>query len=1091
MRLTFFRKLLIGFGVILLLTCIVGAVGYYGLSDVRERMNNVINTNAELQRLVKEIKDSLLRARASEKDFLLSGDQKYVDQVSEEIDQIKRGCERLYALVNEPEDREKVLEVASFADEYHRGFLAVVEKMNEKGTASQGLTALFREKALQLEGTVKETGQKQLILDLVNIRRHERDYQLYGSVGSVGELRERIQAFRAHVKGVPIGHGARRKLEQQIDEYWRLFTRIIVLDAGIERLRGVYSSTAVSIGAMVEEISEQSSKWAKEAVVETERTFTRSRNAAIATLLFSLGLGLGLAVLISRGISGPVLKLSEAARRVAEGDLSQRVNVKSRDELSQLCDAFNQMIEDLRRSRAEIEEYSRTLEKKVEERTLQLQQAHRRLEESYQQLTEFSKISTAIIQEKDLKKICTQIATAITKYSNFSRAVISLIDDSGMRRRVAHAGVTEEEANELAQGDYGKAQIETIMQERFRIGNSYYIPYGTEGFHTEGIKSRLPVEKTVGWNPHDYLFIPLYGKGGKVIGLISVDDPKDGRAPTEDSLRPLELFASQAAQAIEDARLEAKILEQNEQLAKANVRLKEVDRLKSEFLANMSHELRTPLNSIIGFSEILTDGLAGELNPEQAEFINNIYISGKHLLGLINDILDLSKIESGKMVLERSKFDLKDLLEEVRTTVSSLMDKKDQVLAIEVDDRIGSVVADRFKVKQILLNLLSNASKFTPEQGRISVNCRLKDEGNPDTLLISVTDTGVGIKPEDQDAIFEAFRQADGSSSRQYGGTGLGLTITKKLVEMHGGEIWVQSEYGKGSTFSFTLPIRSDYEEKPKRMPGPPRVKGRLDKGPVMIVEDDPASNDLLSFYIRQEGYETTQIYEGTNVVEEAARLKPLLLVLDIMLPGKDGWTVLQELKADPRTRDIPVVIVSVLDNVELGLSLGAVDYLVKPIKKERLLAILQRTSLTTKVRAGGAKILVVDDEPQLVDLVSTILESEGFTVLKAYGGREAVEIVRQERPDLMVLDLLMPGMDGIEVIYALHADEALKGIPVIVFTAKELTEEDKEVLNGRIQSLMTKGGFNREQFLSHVRRALGIEDQRGAENGEETNTRG
>ena len=318
-----------------------------------------------------------------------------------------------------------------------------------------------------------------------------------------------------------------------------------------------------------------------------------------------------------------------------------------------------------------------------------------------------------------------------------------------------------------------------------------------------GITSRIPPQQTVDWHPNDYLFIPLCGKEGNFIGLISVDDPKDGRIPTEETLAPLEAFAQQAAHALENARLKQEILKRSERLATANIRLRELDRLKSEFMANMSHELRTPLNSIIGFSELLRDGLGGPLNPEQHEFVDNIYSNSRLLLKLINNVLDFSKLESDSLTLECREFELFPLLQAVKDEISSHLAEKSQEFELNVSEQIGPVWGDEVRIRQVLLSLLDNACKFTPQAGKITVSCTPAED--PRMVVISVSDTGVGIKPEDQKSIFDAFRQVDGSTTRCYGGAGLGLAVAKKLVEAHGGRIWVESEPGKGSTFSFTL----------------------------------------------------------------------------------------------------------------------------------------------------------------------------------------------------------------------------------------------------------------------------------------------
>jgi PAS domain S-box-containing protein len=395
----------------------------------------------------------------------------------------------------------------------------------------------------------------------------------------------------------------------------------------------------------------------------------------------------------------------------------------------------------------------------------------------------------------------------------------------------------------------------------------------------------------VGPDTRSELCVPL-AAGPLVIGILNVESPQLD-AFTDDDQRLLSTLASNLTVLIERARLFEEVeaarnesQQRADALEEANVRLRELDRLKSEFLANMSHELRTPLNSVIGFSEVLIDGLVGEVTSEQEECLGNIRSSGKHLLALVNDILDLSKIEAGRMELEMATFDVAELLAEVEVTIRPLIEKKSQVLKVEQAGGLPPLTADRLRVKQVLLNLLNNGYKFTPVGGRIGLSCRLADEA---TILFSVADTGIGIKPEDQEIIFEEFRQADGSASREVTGTGLGLAISKRLVEMHGGRIWVESEYGHGATFSFLLPLA----DPPAAEPGAAGETEQSSDGKiVLVVEDDRQFSDLLAFYLRREGYTPVQYYNGVGVLDHARRLKPALITLDVMLPDLDGWDV-------------------------------------------------------------------------------------------------------------------------------------------------------------------------------------------------------
>ncbi len=572
------------------------------------------------------------------------------------------------------------------------------------------------------------------------------------------------------------------------------------------------------------------------------------------------------------------------------------------------------------------------------------------------------------------------------------------------------------------------------------------------------------------------LCVPL-GSGSRVLGTLNVESAEVD-AFTLDDQRLLSTLGSNLAMLIERARLfeevegaRAELQQRAEALEQANARLKELDRLKSQFLANMSHELRTPLNSVIGFSEVLIDGLLGEMPPERKECVENIYASGEHLMALINDILDLSKIEAGRIELAPERFDVAELIDNVQKTVTPMIEEKSQILTVEIgkagdpaSTQLPPLNADRIRLRQVLLNLLSNAHKFTPEGNEITLSCSLAD---PATMLFSVSDTGIGIKPEDQDIIFEEFRQADGTATREIEGTGLGLTISKRLVEMHGGTIWVESTHGEGSTFSFLLPLAGP----------PPQVEEteeelmpmRQDKK-VLIVEDDRQFSNLLSLYLRKEGYEPVHYYEGSGVLEQACKLNPTLITLDIMLPGQDGWQILQSLKSDQQTRDIPVLVISALRNSELALSLGATDYLVKPLDRGALQTVLNRLPVP-RATPGEPKILVIDDDTRLVPLLEAMLHHEPCTLIPAYDGKEGVAKARREQPDGILLDLMMPGINGFEVLERLKDDERTADIPVIVLTVRNVTSEERKQLNEHIETLMHKSALTPQALTERIQR--------------------
>ncbi len=513
----------------------------------------------------------------------------------------------------------------------------------------------------------------------------------------------------------------------------------------------------------------------------------------------------------------------------------------------------------------------------------------------------------------------------------------------------------------------------------------------------------------------------------------------------------------------------------NNEIQMANEKIREADKLKSDFLARMSHELRTPLNAIIGFSELVHGGMTGELNDEQKECIRDIHESGQHLLQLINDILDISKIEAGKMDLDFESFDIQKIIASVAHTVEPLIERKSQRLAVLIEPGMKKVWGDSGKIKQVLINLLSNSNKFTSDHGNIAVEARksLDYEG---LVEISVIDTGRGIRPEDMAILFDEFRQFGAPSTRGEKGTGLGLALCKRFIEMHGGTIWAESEYGKGSRFTFTIQEASALAE----VVQPVKVQKEIPKTEkvipvkdniVLVIEDDEKACRLMKYYLEREGYGVIFASNGDDAIELAKQHHPKVITLDILLPHKDGWEILTDLRSDPETESIPVIIVSMLDNKDLGYSFEADDYFVKPVDKDKLLSRIR--DLSGKKHGLHDVVLVIDDDPKSVKLAACILEEAGEKVLKAYSGLEGIQLAISERPSLIILDLMMPEMSGFEVVDVLRKDERTKDIPIIVLTAKEITREDREILDGHIKKLMTKANFDKKTLIMEIKKCL------------------
>jgi signal transduction histidine kinase/CheY-like chemotaxis protein len=550
-----------------------------------------------------------------------------------------------------------------------------------------------------------------------------------------------------------------------------------------------------------------------------------------------------------------------------------------------------------------------------------------------------------------------------------------------------------------------------------------------------------------GWR--SLVAVPMLHEG-RIVGAMVVRRHSPGHIPQE-ICDVLATFASQSSMALINAQLYRKLERQSAALEVAS-------RHKSEFLASMSHELRTPLNAIIGFSEVLLERMFGELNERQDDYLRDIWSSGKHLLELLNEILDLSKIEAGQMVLNRSEFAVRESLEYCLSMVRERALKQRIQLSLEVDPEVGLLDADRLRFRQVVLNLLSNAVKFTPDGGRVDVRASLRDQD----LVVEVTDTGPGVAAEDRQRIFDSFQQG-ARNPGQTEGTGLGLTLSKRFLELHGGRIWVESEAGQGSTFGIALPTGS---QEPALTSVPEVSLGsglptELAPGPrptVVVVEDDRRSFDLLRLYLEAAGARVVSARDGEEGLDTVRRLNPAGVVLDILLPGIDGWEVLARLKADPATAAIPVVVVSMLDERGRGFALGAAEYLVKPVGKDQLLAALHRVAA---IPERPHTVVAIDDDPLAIELVRASLEPEGWTVLDAATGQEGLTLIRERQPSAVLLDLLMPGMDGFEVVEALRADPDTKSVPVVILTSMSMTQQDKERLQGRITYVASKTEFD------------------------------
>ena len=728
---------------------------------------------------------------------------------------------------------------------------------------------------------------------------------------------------------------------------------------------------------------------------------------------------------------------------IAGGNLEASIDTSGRDEIGTLAGAFDvmrgsikQLIAALRESKEKLEDYNRTLEQRVEERT-------RKLSEALNDLRALNEVGQAVSSTLDLPTVLTTIVSHAVQLSGTDAGAIYEYDEPTEEFHLRTSYRMEGELVEALQTNpirFGLGSVGRAAATRAPIEVTDILEEEDSG------ATRLrPLLRRLGYR--SVLAIPLL-REGQVMGGLSVYRREAGSFSTE-VVNLVQTLATQSVLAIQNARLFREIEDKSQQLQIANQH-------KSEFLANMSHELRTPLNAIIGYSEMLEEEAA---DLDQKTFIpdlQKINGAGKHLMSLINNVLDLSKIEAGKMDLYLENVEIVAMIQEVIATVKPLIEKNANSLQVHSADGLGQMRSDVTKVRQMLFNLLSNASKFT-ERGTITLRVGREIVNGGEWISFSVSDTGIGMTAEQTSKLFQAFTQADTSTTRKYGGTGLGLAISRQFCHMMGGKITVESQPGEGSTFTIRLPAVVAESKAPvlPRAEETSFTTEQVSEGTpmVLVIDDDPTVHDLVQRFLNKEGLKMIGARSGDEGIRLAKEMHPAVITLDV-------------LKADPAISEIPVIMVTIMDEKQMGYALGAADYLTKPIDWDRLAAILQRYECARP----PCPVLVVEDDPVMREMLHRRLEKEGWKVIDAENGRVALERMTERQPDLILLDLMMPEMDGFQFLDEIHKREDWRPIPIIVVTAKELTAQDRQRLNGSVEKILQKGAYSREELIREVR---------------------
>jgi adenylate cyclase len=722
-----------------------------------------------------------------------------------------------------------------------------------------------------------------------------------------------------------------------------------------------------------------------------------------AGVLIGLLLSIVVSLLVTRSIVQPIKSVTNAMKRLSAGDTEVDVGYSSRrDEIGQMVDAINVF---------------RTTT--IEMRALELES----LENEAKSLREIGEARTRLTEAIEA------ISDGLSLYDADDRLVICnrrYMELFPMQKGRLHSGTSFEDVIRApAEGGFileANGRVEEWIAERL---HRHKVPGEPHTQHrTDGSYIRISERRTA--------------NAGIVAIYTDITELKQREAQLATLVTELEL-ARDAAQ--------------------------EASRTKSSFLANMSHELRTPLNAIIGVTEMLQEDARDFKREDEIEPLDRVQRAARHLLALINDILDLSKIEAGKMDLVLESFPVASMIDDVVNTVEPIASKNGNKIVVNCPNVIGSMYADQIRVRQALMNLVSNASKFT-SNGTVTISAARQSSTGDDRIELVVTDTGIGMTLEQVGKLFQEFSQADSSTTRKYGGTGLGLAISRRFCQMMGGDISVESELGHGSKFVIALPahVGEIGENVPTPEPVTRRVSESSQQTPlILVVDDDQTVREVVGRYLEREGFIVAEAEGGREGLRLARELKPAAITLDITMPDIDGWTVLAAIKGDPTLADIPVILLTILDEKNRGFALGASEYLVKPIDRDKLIRVLRRLSTP----AGGS-ILIVDDEQITRSGLKIALEHAGWRVIEADNGQIALTRLNEARPDAILLDLMMPEMNGFEFLDEVREHENWRDIPIIVVTARDVTAEDRVRLNGRVETIIQKGG--RDDMLNQVR---------------------
>ncbi len=1130
-------KFILAFSMLLLIIVLMALTGFLALRAVRLQTETSIAISVEIQRLVVDMDGHLQQARRLEKEFFLWWLTKGFEPMRQTY--TRKHNQRMAQVVKISAALQDLVEDSGLSASFHNSETALTtyqaltklygDSFNEAANLviqlaepETGVLARLDSASATLHETLQTIDDPQTLALYHQIKAFEKEYLLTRQRPKMQSAFNVRLALQTAINDSPaFNETQQNQVLAQFEAYETVARELLAVDSQIQTLRNGFDLQATAVNPISDQLIVQANEQVRQARDQIAWTYRLVSALLAVAVVVAILLTVIIAILLNKSITRNILKLTDAAVMLEQGHLDVQTQIKSEDELGRLASTFNTMSARINELVTELESEALTAQTQLmeaiesisegfslydaDDRLLLVNSKYRQMRHSIAHLMVpgvlFEELLRAGVkqgmypdalglEEEWLEERLTQHRhpkgsfeqtlsngrwLQISEYKTQDGGIVALrVDITDRKQTEAALLQSEEKFSALFRHstdslfihdmdgnilDVNQRSLDLFGYQRAELMASKIV----DMHPPEALKLTAPAHKSLLENGYVNFEVDFRKKNGQVF-------------PAEVSSSVIEIGGQSVVQGVIRDITERKQVQ--ETLKRAKEAAETANLAKSQFLANMSHELRTPLNAIMGYSEMLQEEAADMELDEFIPDLNKIQTAGKHLLALISDVLDLSKIEAGRVDLYLETFNVRGMIDDIAVTIQPLILQNNNTLEINCAPNLAEMYADLTKTRQILFNLLSNAAKFTKDGPiELTVTRKLELGSQREQIIFQVTDTGIGINPAQINNLFDAFTQVDASTTRKYGGTGLGLAISQRFSQIMGGGITVQSKVGHGSTFTIRLPAEVPKPEAsletatPNLSATPANELSISSNGinTVLVIDDDPTIQELISRYLNKAGFQVKTASDGETGLQLAKKMHPIAITLDIMMPGMDGWTVLTKLKSDPELADIPVIILTMVSDKNKGYKLGAVDYLTKPIDRNRLITVLDKYRLDV----SSCPVLLVEDDPMVRDVVSRTLQREGWLVTEAENGRVALECVANSPPDLILLDLMMPEMNGFQFIDKLHQNPAWQSIPVIVVTAMDLSPQERTALESSVKGVLQKGGYSRDELLHEVCRLV------------------